>query len=360
MSDEELYEVMERRAMLKKIAITTAVTVGVAGAAYLIYRASATRQIGKALDDFGEAAVAAKVNGLNGKEISDLVAKELGTKTDDVAIKVASELSKSDIDDAAFSTIKGLSKSDIDRIMAESSDDVDFVLKSGTKMFRITPNSNKDFSTVKDHMYFSFKESDRQLYKGYLKDRSKTGERYEIISELTKDLKIPREAEARKIFDEVVKNNPKYMDEFFDTLENKLRSDYTKVYGTGNAAAKQIEKDVKRGIDFYKANYDAGMTNPIFEKAWYQLVLQKQDSKILVGEFKNRGYDAFVDYFDRHEFTDMPLIVFDPASSIKGLNVKEVSKTDKEAAKDMVVKMLSDVDMDNDFVKVLRKYPKSR
>lgn len=202
---------------------------------------------------------------------------------------------------------KKLTDTDTAKIMKEALDDTDIVLGKNTVLHRMTAYKDIDFSKISDPTYVSYKRKDVLTYMTQLKDWSGTGERYDVSLRATKDIRIPSKDKAQKIFDELWKSDSQYK----DSLQNTIQKTYTELLKKQNpfASSDAIDAAAKRmsSRDISKDPFKMGI---------YSIVRKGDDTKTLVEKFKQHGYDAIEDYFDKGTFTDSPVILFDPSSTV--------------------------------------------
>lgn len=204
-----------------------------------------------------------------------------------------------------FNNIKSLSKTSSDlssddivkKAMKDGFDDLDIVLEKGSSIHRMSSYKDIDFSKISDPTYVSYKDKDVLKYMSMLKDWNGTGERYDILLEATKDIKMPSEKKARAIFNDLWNNNPEYKEK----LQNSIIKTYENFYDSPKVAKEEAIKSIK--------------DNP-FKMGVFSIVRKNEDSKIFLNKITSAGYDAIEDYFDKGSFTDSPVILLDPSSSI--------------------------------------------
>jgi len=208
---------------------------------------------------------------------------------------------------AKLATEGTLTKETAKGVMLETLDNGDQILKQGDVMHRMSAYADVDFSQATKPLYVSFEDQDVASYMTLLKDWSGTGERYDVVLQAMKDLRIPSEQKARAMFDELWKNDPTY--------RQKLQKTITDAYI-------KLGKHPKSAEVF--ARVDIG-SDP-FKMGMYAIVKNKEDTAIWIDKLKSSGYDAIIDYFDKGTMADSPLILFDPAGSIQKVGETKVTK----------------------------------
>ena len=272
----------ERRELAKKIVIASAVTVGVGAGLYLAYKSGCINQMSQL-----------------GKDLTPSSAKAIMKKY-----------------------IKNLpDPQEIERELHAN----DFVLKKGTEIHRMTATANIDFSKVTDATYVAHDPKDVAKYMTQLKDWSGTGERFDVTFKAVQDIRMPSKETARKIFDELWENDPTYKDELrsvlTETYEELLKKEYPKM------TYEKVKKTAKDFADF-------GLDDPenAFQRGIYTIVRRQSDSKKLLSKYAEHGYNAIEDYFDKGVFTDSPVILFNPSTSVVKVGEQKVTESMKKLA----------------------------
>lgn len=204
----------------------------------------------------------------------------------------------------------------------------DFVFKEGFKFSRMTAESGIDFNKVTDATYVSFRLEDRLKYMTELKDWSGTGKRYEVVLEAAKDLKAPSRRKAEEIFKEFMSgpDGGKYRDD----LRKTLTKTYEKLYHVDEL---RKQKAKQRVLNEIKIEIDEMMRSEnLFDSAIYSIVTRSNDSKRLISEYQQKGYDMIEDYFDKGMFTSSPMIIFNASSSVKKRGEKFIDEFTKKKA----------------------------
>lgn len=266
MSDKDLEKEYERRKELaKKIAIGVAVGVGVGAAVTIAYKTGAAK---------------AFVNNVKG------IYSKTGTKVPLDVLKQQANLAKE-----------------------QTLEDIQITLKNGgvqipkgATIHRMHATSF-DVSKTGDHLYTSFTEGDVAAYKSILKDWSGTGKRYDVELQAIKDIVAPNEEQTRNIISSLTKD-PKFVSSL-----KKTTYDFYKERLKGISSDASIRRRVEE--EFRLAD-DEGM----FSKAMWSIVRGDNSSKVIENAFKKRGYGAIIDYFDKGELSEYPLILLDPKDSV--------------------------------------------
>lgn len=208
---------------------------------------------------------------------------------------------------AKLATEGTLTKETAKGVMLETLDNGDQILKQGDVIHRMSAYADVDFSQATKPLYVSFEDQDVASYMILLKDWSGTGERYDVVLQAMKDLRIPSEQKARAMFDELWNNDPTYRQK----LQKTVTDAYIKLGQSPEAASFSARRDISR--------------DP-FKMGMYSIVKNKEDTAIWIDKLKSNGYDAIIDYFDKSVMADSPLILFDPAGSIQKVGETKVTK----------------------------------
>lgn len=123
-----------------------------------------------------------------------------------------------------------------------------------------------------------------------------------------KNIRIPSEKTARKIVQDLYRNDAEYR----TALQGTLTKAYMQTAGLPEDLAKFVATDK--------------MTSDPFGSAIYAMVRQGADSKKLTQKLIDAGYDAIEDYFDKGSFSESPLILLDPSSSVRKTGEVRVNK----------------------------------
>lgn len=82
-----------------------------------------------------------------------------------------------------------------------------------------------------------------------------------------------------------------------------------------------------------KVAAEKDMQSDTFRMGIYSIVRRESDSKQLIERFASKGYDAIEDYFDKGAFTESPIILFNPATSVVKTGETLVTEAMKQAAR---------------------------
>lgn len=192
-------------------------------------------------------------------------------------------------------------------VMLQTLSDGDQVLRQGDVVHRMSAYANIDYSQATDPLYVSFRDADVASYMTLLKDWSGTGQRFDVTLEAVKDLRIPSEKKARQIFEDLWNSDPIYKQKLQETVENA----YIKLGLSPSAAKALVTADLK---------------NDPFSVAVYSIVKRQEDTAMFTRKLRDAGYDALIDYFDRGTMADEPLIVLDPAGSLRKTGERLVTR----------------------------------
>lgn len=254
-TDEQLRQDIDRQQTMKKVAIGVAVTAGIGVGIYFAYKHDA---IG-------------------------LIKDKLGVSE------------KADLDMAK-------------KAMQTALDDTDIVLSRGSVLHRMSAYSDIDFSKVTTPTYASYKEKDVLTYMTKLGDFNNTGKRYDVVLEATKEIRMPSESKARQIFDELWNTDKTYRND----LEKSLLDMYTDIL-KHRMGEEELSQDLK---NLAASKVRTILKDDPFNGAVEAMARQGNDSKTLISRFVELGYSAMEDYHDKGTFTESPMILFDPSSSV--------------------------------------------
>ena len=284
-TDDELRNDIHRKQTLKRVAIAVGVTAGISVGVYAAYKYGSIQKINETL------------NSANSKSLKDIQYRKM---------------------------------------MLDLLDDTeDVFLAKDSVLHRMTAYKDIDFSKVTDPTYVSYKEKDVLTYMTQLKDWSGTGERYDVELKAVKDLVAPSRSKAERIFNKLWDNDPEYREKLSETLQKTL---YDLRYGKRSAAdTRMLGEKWKRAI---MDEVEEGLEKDPFRWGMYTIVRKGDDSKTLINEFKKYGYNAIEDYWDKGDFTDSPLILFDPSSSVVKTGETLVTKAMKQMAETRLQELL--------------------
>lgn len=204
----------------------------------------------------------------------------------------------------------------------ESMDDLDYVISKDSVLHRMSAFENFDLAKTKDKFtYVTVTEKDRLGYMAFLKDWHGTGKRYDVSLQATKDIIAPSDKKAKEIFQELWDSDPSYKEELTDTLVKAQRK---ALFG---------ETDVEPYIaDLLKSQVLESLEEDPFKAGIYSFVKGSGDSKKLADAYKAHGYSAIVDYFDKGEMGQQPMILFNASSDVVKTGEQFVTKTMKADA----------------------------
>lgn len=234
------------------------------------------------------------------------------------AISAAGDMTAADIYPLATGGIKEMT-------VGEGYDE--HVFSTGTQFHRITGYSVEDYSE-KSRLYVSVTESDRDIYKAFLKDHHGTGQRFEHTLEAIRDIKVAGTNKQKEILLKSLED-----DDFFETFSEFAAS------RSMSPSYLKAQLSQLRGIDPKK----------IVEKYYTDVVYQivKRDSSIgkaYVDKILSSGFDAAIDDFDRATgsttsgMSYYPLILLNPDQLIKAIDSKKVSYSDEHRAKERTIR----------------------
>ena len=254
-TDEQLQKDIERQQTMKKVAIGVAVTAGIGVGVYFAYKHDAIGLIKERL-------------GIEGKADLDIAKKAMRTALDDT----------------------------------------DIVLDKGSVINRMSAYSDIDFSKVNTPTFASYKEKDVLTYMTKLGDFNNTGKRYDVALEAIKDIRMPSEDKARKVFEELWKTDKSYRKD----LEQSLLDMYTDILKR-RIGEDELSQDFK---NLAASKVRTILRDDPFNGAIEAIARQGNDSKTLISRFVDLGYSAIEDYHDKGSFADSPIILLNPSSSV--------------------------------------------
>lgn len=190
--------------------------------------------------------------------------------------------------------------------MFRSLDESTMVFDEGSVFHRMTAYSNIDYSNATHPIYTSWKKEDVATYATLLKDWSGTGKRYDVTLQALEEIRVPTKKKAVEIFEHLWNENPEYREQLKKTMVDKYSRGMSKMIAE-HLAEKALADDP-------------------FKAAMYSIVLQQEDSKMLIDRYKSLGYNAIEDYFDKGELADMPIVIFDPSTSLRKTGERFVDK----------------------------------
>lgn len=196
----------------------------------------------------------------------------------------------------------------------------DVTLKRGTKFQRIVTNSN---SGITKGVYTSYKNADKDLYKGVLgrmrlSYMAKTGEEI-VLKQLTmtakKDIHLPSKKVRMTEFENLYKKDP---DGVLGLINDHEKSRYGRKekYYDDKGFSKHKESLYEKFNDALSMGYDSNYGNVI--KKYY-------------GNLSKKGYDAIPDENDIRLSTfkaQAPIIMFDTVNSIGNTKVRDLNASE--------------------------------
>lgn len=275
-SDEEIAADIERRQKIKRAIITGAVTVGAAAAVYAAYKSGLLNRIASYSDDsLGIAGGSlGKPGGLN--------------------------------------RLKSL----LGKASKESLDDIEVVLDESTVLHRMHGYENFDLADMKGKpLYATYKKGDVEIYKAFLSDWSGTGKRYDVSLGVKNKLKIPTASKAKQIIMDLAEKDK----DFIPDLAKKL-------------SEKELGFVSQEAIDYYIDELK-NSGDYLFDKASYAMVSRGPAQQKTMQAFRDAGYNAVMDMFDKKgRMSDMPIIILDAENDLVKLGEQFVSSSDRIAA----------------------------
>lgn len=201
------------------------------------------------------------------------------------------------------------------------------ILKEGGTIYRVSGSSGIDYSKVVNKPVFgSYKNKDVSEYILGLENFSGSKERYLDFLEISKDLKGPSKEKAVEIFNYVFKNNKEYKEKLIETLAMERFKRYHPNWK--NYTKEQTSEFIRRN----KTKVTEQINNDPFFEAIHSISFDKEDSKILLNEFRKRGYDYITDYHDSESWTENPIILLNTSESVKKVKDIIIGKEVKEKA----------------------------
>ncbi len=195
-----------------------------------------------------------------------------------------------------------------------SEGEVERVIKQGFDFHRMSGWQQEDFSK-RSALYVTATEADRDIYKAWLRDWHHTGERWEATLRATKDIKVAGSKKQKELLRELLEDN-----DYFDDFARKCM-------GTSGIFSKR-DRDMAREYVLRDDIFDS-----MYKKSIYDLV--KQDSTVAkryIDYAMSKGYDAFVDDFDRGSMSYTPIILFNPKDVVERVGSTKVGMMDQAAA----------------------------
>lgn len=261
MSDDDVRHEITRREHVKKALIAAGAAGGVGAAVYVAYRTGALENI------------LAKMNANFAVGLHAADAARSAPKT-------------------TFEQLHSL-------IAKETADDVGYVLKQGDAIYRMQSFAGADVSKMSNAVFASHTKLDRSIYMTFLKDYSGTGQRYAVDLVAKQDIKIPSLREAQEIFSDLYKS---------DEFQNEMRKTMAEMFAT------QMGKPADSPI--IQKTVAAALENSKFYSGIWSLGKDTKSTQMLAEAFRNKGFNAVMDYHDMGHFSNQPIIVFDPTNNL--------------------------------------------
>lgn len=255
MTDEEIALDIQHKQNMKKVLATTAGVAGVSAAIYIAYRAGVFDRLRN-------------------------VPTNVPTKQLEQTVKQA---------------------------MADSRDDLGFVLSKGSSIHRMVGYDNFDVDKVTAPIYAAYKKNDVNTYKAYLADWARTGKRYDVCLEAIKDIKVADRSALKNIVNEIAASDPEFnkniLKEVYETAKEGAK---IKTPGMNDDYYKMVAQTV---VDKYK-------TSPT-RAAVYNIVGGKSANDKFIQTLKNKGFDAVLDLHDIDDkVTKSPVVLLDAKNSV--------------------------------------------
>lgn len=178
--------------------------------------------------------------------------------------------------------------------------------------------ANLDISNSSKLAYVAYKPNDVEIYKYLLKDWHGTGKRYDTVYTALKDIRAPSKEQARKIFENLYDNDPRYRKQ----LQGSLATAYLSLDKTGP------QRSVAEKMAYARIYTQDKMKDP-FAAASYSFVRQGKDTEKYRNALMKKGYSAIEDYFDKGQLAESPLILLDPKGTVSKKGETLVNRLDE-------------------------------
>ncbi len=206
---------------------------------------------------------------------------------------------------------KNTSEKETLNIFKGATDDIEFVLGEGSTIHRMEGLSGLDITKKDEASYMAFDPDDVKRYRSLLRDWHGTGQRFDTSYKTTKDIKVPTEKTARKIFSELY-DDPKFKNQLTEDLASCLQHAYK---ASGHNLSRSEAISAAKG-HLYQDYFGMGI---------YSLVGKGESSKTYFSALQKAGFDAIIDYFDAGSLGEKPLIMIDPNGSLTKTGERLVS-----------------------------------
>lgn len=177
------------------------------------------------------------------------------------------------------------------KVMLESLDDYTKVLKEGSTLHAVAAKAPSDLKNVS--LSFDKKDITKQMV-----DLTNNGT--DISFKATKDIKLPTQAKAKQLFEELWEEDPEYRSQLSDLV-------YEKLYKNNPTADTKI----------VRASSNLNLRSDPFREAIYALNESDTASDKLKTKLKSGGYDAVENFYDvRGGFANNSITFLDPNGSL--------------------------------------------
>lgn len=215
-------------------------------------------------------------------------------------------------------------------------------IPKGTVIYRTT--DSQDAEKAEGSTYVSYLDIDRSHYNGgWIRQNGKTGKAYEHAFTLNEDLKVPGRSETQSVIQDILKKNPKY-------VEETVRAWWDIACPPGSWARMEAsqnwrENGAKSDKDYFEKEFVQKVVKNFGSKTMSEAAFYTQQSfglnpkvkGLVVKELQKRGYNAMTDEASvggqngwEKEGGD-PLIIFDRGRSLSNdKGSREISKKEEE------------------------------
>lgn len=208
-------------------------------------------------------------------------------------------------------------KNEINNIVDESLDETTQIITEGTILHRIDIDNKFDSEQIGDHLYVTNNNLDNDAYKVFFKAKIKDVDRIDTTLKLTEDLRIPSDTKAKQIFEKVFNDND-YQEKMIETYMKALEKRQPEIF--------------KNNPSYARAQAIRIIIGDSFKSGINSIHLNGEDGKILIKAYKDAGYNAVKDYYDKGTLSDNSLIIFDPANKLEKIGEKYVKEKDRISA----------------------------
>lgn len=192
-----------------------------------------------------------------------------------------------------------------------SAGDIERVINQGFDFHRISGWKNEDFNN-RLYTYVSATNTDRDIYRAWLKDFHHTGQRWESTLRAAKDIKVAGSKKQMELLGELLEQED-YFDDFSDKFLGFRYKD--------QESKEHFKELVKSGSDSAIPYYQKVMAD-----------ISQQDSsmaKRYVDFVISKGYGALVDDNDRKRLSYTPLILLNPQDTVTQVGSKRIRNFNK-------------------------------